>query len=675
MPGASAARAAFAALFIVLGIHGLLKGDFAAVWAPVPKGVPAREALAYLCALVSLTSGAGLLVGRAAAGAARMLLGFLVAWWLFFRLPGILRAPGAVLSWDAAAETAGIVAGAWVLYARLAADPDRRRLGFATGDRGVRIARVLYGLSLIPFGLVHFAYVKETAVLVPRWLPSPLAWAHLTGWTFLAAAAGVLLGVFGRLAAALSALQIALFTLLIWVPIVAAGSKDPFQWSELAISSALAAAAWVVAESYRGTHWLAVRKRSLVLLWPWALAGCDSGGTEIPAGPDDAGRPLDGGMSDAGRARDSARDARQDELPPAPPILHRLYALNAGPTISVYDLDSADFHLVKEISAGTSTEDVRGGVGAMDGMLYISYGCGTPTGCTPYLMKYDMLTDKPVWARVVSQGIDSHAISPDGKVLYMPTGENDFAHESWLVIDSATGDVTGEIDSGIGAPHNTIVSRDGSRVYLDATGVDSSGASYLVVASTADRSIVRRIGPVLNHDLRPFTIDADERFAFLLPMGFVGFQVGDIASGAILYTVPAAGYTCPWMGPGQSIGCNHGISLSPDGREIYMVDYYNNRVHVFDVTGLPWAAPKHVSSVKLAHPFTYSGAWVTHTRDGRYALVGRSGDVIDTTSRAIVGFIPALSTTKVYTEVDLQAGRVVFTPLSRSGVGYPTPGP
>jgi hypothetical protein len=49
--------------------------------------------------------------------------------------------------------------------------------------------------------------------------------------------------------------------LLVWIPIVAAGSKVPFLWSETILNTALLAAAWVIADSYRHTPWLAVNNR------------------------------------------------------------------------------------------------------------------------------------------------------------------------------------------------------------------------------------------------------------------------------------------------------------------------------------------------------------------------------------------------------------------------------
>lgn len=224
---------AFAVVVIALGVIGLVEGDFMPIWQPVPKDLPAREVLVYACASVSLAAGIGLLVPRFSRLAGRVLLVQLALWVVAFRVRDIVRIPGAFGAWDGCAETLAIVSAAWIL----------------AGLRA-RAATILFGLVLVPFGLAHFIYEHDTAVLVPHWLPAPDVWAYVTGAAFLVAAAAILSGMRARLAAVLATVQIGGFTLLVWVPIVLQGAKSAFVWNELGISAALTAAAWVVADSY-----------------------------------------------------------------------------------------------------------------------------------------------------------------------------------------------------------------------------------------------------------------------------------------------------------------------------------------------------------------------------------------------------------------------------------------
>ena len=260
MRSASIGHVLFAIAMIVVGAVGLISGDFTAVWQGAPQSLPGHQLLAYACAIVSLAGGVGLLFQRTATFSARVLFVSLLLWLLLFKFPFILRAPLVEGSYQTNGETATIVAGAWVLYAWFATEWEKRRLALVTGDNGVRIARVLYALAMIAFGLSHFFYVQLTAPLVPSWLPAHTEFAYFTGGAYLAAGIAILIGVFARLAAALSTLQMGLFTLLIWVPMVVSGQISAFQSGEFIVSCVLTAAGWVITDSYRDKPWFALFK-------------------------------------------------------------------------------------------------------------------------------------------------------------------------------------------------------------------------------------------------------------------------------------------------------------------------------------------------------------------------------------------------------------------------------
>ncbi len=335
-----------------------------------------------------------------------------------------------------------------------------------------------------------------------------------------------------------------------------------------------------------------------------------------------------------------------------------------------YDMDNGH-RLVKSISLPT-TAGVRGVVASpATHMLYISYGGDGGSNGNGSMLKYYLVADKIVWTKSYSHGIDSMAISPDGRTIYMPDGELS-SDGVWYVIDANSGNEIGTINGGLG-PHNTVVSLNGTHAYLGGRN-----HNYLEVADTTTHQVVKTIGPLMS-GVRPFTINGVETTAYISVTDFLGFQVGNITTGQVLYTVHIHGFS--WDGSGPS-DPSHGISMSPDEKELYVLDWPNNYVHVFDVSGVPASPPRQIADIQLTRsmhhqesPCAYdclADGWLQHSRDGRFVYVGDEGDVIDTATHRSVANLPTLYNTRKMIEIDWQNGVPIFSPTSRSGVGYVT---
>jgi uncharacterized membrane protein len=238
----------FAVGMIGLGILALVYGDFALVWQPVALWIPGRTILAYGSGLIMLLGGVGLLLRTTAAWSARILFPYLIVW-LLLKVPALVVAPQMEAVWLGFGELAVLLAGGWVLFAKLAELREESPLTFATGQNGIHLAQMLFAVSIIPIGLSHLVYVKETADLVPAWLPYRVGWAYLTGAGQIACGLGVLFSIFPRVAARAEAGMMSLFTLLVWGPAILAAPTTRLPWTAFFISWAIASAAWIVAQN------------------------------------------------------------------------------------------------------------------------------------------------------------------------------------------------------------------------------------------------------------------------------------------------------------------------------------------------------------------------------------------------------------------------------------------
>ena len=231
-----------------LGTLALVYGDFALVWQPVPAWIPGRTALAYGSGLIMLLGGFGLLLRATVAWSARVLFPYLILW-LLLKVPALLVAPQMEAVWLGFGEIAVLLTGGWILFAKLAGLRKGSLLEFLSGDNSVRLATKLFAISLIPIGLSHLVYVKETVELVPAWLPYRVGWAYLTGVGQIACGLGVLFSIFPRVAATTEATMISLFTFLVWGPAILKAPATRLPWTAFFISWAISSAAWVVAQN------------------------------------------------------------------------------------------------------------------------------------------------------------------------------------------------------------------------------------------------------------------------------------------------------------------------------------------------------------------------------------------------------------------------------------------
>jgi hypothetical protein len=290
----------------------------------------------------------------------------------------------------------------------------------------------------------------------------------------------------------------------------------------------------------------------------------------------------------------------------------RNYLEYGGHGILVFDIDHGHKFVKRIKTAGLNEKgeplNVKGVCASVAlKRIYIS--------TTRTLTSVDLVSEKILWERSYPGGCDRMSISPDGRVIYLPSLEG----PHWHVVDAGSGDIIAKIVPNSGA-HNTVYGSDGKRAYL--AGLRSP---LLTVADTATHTALKTVGPFSSF-IRPFTVNGSQTLCFVNVNDLLGFEVGDLTTGKMLHRIEVSGFE---KGPTKRHGCpSHGVGLTPDEKEVWLTDAHNSRLHIFDATVMP---PKQVANIELRD----QPGWITFTLDGRYAYPS-TGDVIEVASRKII---------------------------------------
>jgi DNA-binding beta-propeller fold protein YncE len=341
--------------------------------------------------------------------------------------------------------------------------------------------------------------------------------------------------------------------------------------------------------------------------------------------------------------------------PPASTGGERRLYVATGSGLSVHDISNRH-RLLRKIELPESGNFKGIAVSIPLGRLYVS------SNKKDEVIAVDLLTEKIVWRKKYGEYADSMWMMPDGKTFWLPCKYT----TDWYVIDAATGDVLTRVTTergkqyetgdtiGSWGPHNTWSNPAGTRVYLSVLTVP-----YLYVADAARYTILQKIGPFAR-GIRPFAVSDDERYVFANVDALLGFEVADVKSGKVIHRVVAKtpAERLPNVKPTTKAlphsTPSHGINITPDQKEVWVVDGKNGYVFVYDVTRMP---PVHVADVPL---FATSQeqpkpGWLSFSIEGDYAYPSCCG-AIDTRTRRLVD---RFETSEKLLEVQFVGGKPV----------------
>jgi len=240
---------------MLFGIFALIWHDFN-IWQQIDVfGNIPHGPLAVVAGIVEIAAGFALFIpktARAGALVLAILYGIFALLWIpVYAQKPTYNAIGNIF------EQLSMVSGALMIYAALSPEHRSRRLA--------TIAYYLFAVSVVSFTLEQALYLDGTASFVPKWIPpSGMFWAVATTVFFGLAAVALLIRRYALLAAQLTALMIAGFQVLVWLPAPFAQSTL-LSWAGNAENLGILASALIVAGYLSNQAQMGMRESIAVL--------------------------------------------------------------------------------------------------------------------------------------------------------------------------------------------------------------------------------------------------------------------------------------------------------------------------------------------------------------------------------------------------------------------------
>ncbi|GGY73777.1 hypothetical protein GCM10011613_18800 [Cellvibrio zantedeschiae] len=183
---------------------------------PLPLWIPASGVFACIFgALLCLTSLA--IVSRYKTRVFTLLLASAIfIMFAIFLLPSLLVNLKNGFLWTNSGKALVLVGANLLVAGSVAGETSNSLLKFL--ERFIPLGKYLLAGFFILAAILHFIYAEFVATLIPAWIPAHLFWTYFAAIALIAGAIGMLVPKTAKLAAALSALMVFLWVILLHIP-------------------------------------------------------------------------------------------------------------------------------------------------------------------------------------------------------------------------------------------------------------------------------------------------------------------------------------------------------------------------------------------------------------------------------------------------------------------------
>ena len=241
-------RALFATAMAGLGVQCILRGSAVPALEPVSTS-SALPLIGWITGVVLVAAAVATLLRLTAYYGAAVIATMLLLWVALLHVPALAVAPKNGGEWTGALETFALSGAALLLFGLARGAAGWTREPEPVAERAATIGRIMYGVSMPGFGVLHFIYIAYVASVIPSWIPVHVVFGYATGVAHVASGLSILSGILSRVAAYCTAAMFGSWVLIVHTPRVLAHPEGANEWTSLLIALGMCGGALLIASA------------------------------------------------------------------------------------------------------------------------------------------------------------------------------------------------------------------------------------------------------------------------------------------------------------------------------------------------------------------------------------------------------------------------------------------